>query len=136
MPVESVVERLTKLNPETEIWWDSSPLVYAAWKKKMIDGAPSEKRSELEAQLTRFFNEDDPAKSLISGVTTNPPICLKAIEGRPDIWLSWVDELIKNNPCAEEEVIFWQTYLEIVRRGSEMMMPIWKASGRLSLIHI
>ena len=129
MPGESVVERLTKLNPETEIWWDSSPLVYASWKKKMLSEAPPEKRTGLEAQLTRFFNEDDPAKSLIRGVTTNPPISLKAIQGRPDIWLPWVDELIKNNPYAGEEVIFWQTYIEIVRRGSEMMMPIWEASG-------
>ena len=39
MARKSVVERLVELNPETEIWWDSSPLVYRNWKKEMLDSA-------------------------------------------------------------------------------------------------
>jgi len=126
---KSVVERLAELNPETEIWWDSSPLVYRNWKKKMLDRAGPEERAELEEQLNRFFNEDDPASSLVRGVTTNPPLSLQAIEGRPDIWIPWVDQLIKDNPYAGVEVLFWKTYLEVVRRGSDMMKPIWEASN-------
>jgi len=128
MPRKSVVDRLLELNPETEIWWDSSPLLYGNWKKKMLNKAAPKGRPELEEQLTRLFNEDDPKSSLIRGVTTNPPISLQTIEERPDIWLPWVDELIRDNPYANEEVLFWKTYLEVIRRGSEMMKPIWKAS--------
>ncbi len=97
---KSAVERLAELNPETEIWWDSSPLVYRNWKKKMLDMAEPGERVELEEQLNRFFNEDDPASGLVRGVTTNPPLSLQAIEGRPDIWIPWVDQLIKDNPYA------------------------------------
>ena len=128
MSKKSAVERLAELNPETEIWWDSSPLIYSNWKKKMLDKAVPEEYACLEEQLTRLFNEDDPASSLVRGVTTNPSLSLQAIEGRPDIWIPWVDQLIKDNPYAGVEVLFWKTYLEVVRRGSEMVKPIWKAS--------
>ena len=29
-----ILEKLAATNPECEIWWDSSPLVYAGWKEK------------------------------------------------------------------------------------------------------
>ena len=95
MPKMSVIERLMELNPETEIWWDSSPLVYGNWKQQMLDKATTEERAELEGQLTRLFNEDHPASSLIRGVTTNPPLSLQTIKGRPDIWIPWVDQLFE-----------------------------------------
>ena len=129
MARKSVVERLVDLNPETEIWWDSSPLVYYNWKKKMLDKAAPGDRAELEEQLTRFFNESDPASGLVRGVTTNPPLSLQAIEGHPDIWVPWVDQLIRDNPYADVGVLFWKTYLEVIRRGSEMVKPIWEASN-------
>jgi transaldolase len=28
-----ILERLADTHPEAEIWWDSSPLVYAKWAK-------------------------------------------------------------------------------------------------------
>lgn len=129
MARKSVVERLVELNPETEIWWDSSPLVYYNWKKKMLDKAAPGDHAKLEEQLTRFFNESDPASGLVRGVTTNPPLSLQAIEGHPDIWVPWVDQLIRDNPYADVGVLFWKTYLEVVRRGSEMVKPIWEASN-------
>ena len=124
----SVVERLLELNPETEIWWDSSPLLYGKWKQEMLEDAPEADRPLLEAQLTRLFNEDDPTSSIVSGVTTNPPLSLQAIKGRPDLWIPWIDKLIEDNPDDDVEVLYWKTYLEVVRRGSDMMMPIWEAT--------
>ncbi len=124
----SVAERLLELNPETEIWWDSSPLLYGKWKQEMLEDAPEADRPLLEAQLTRLFNEDDPASSIVSGVTTNPRLSLQAIEGRPDLWIPWIDKLIEDNPDDDIEVLYWKTYLEVVRRGSDMMMPIWEAT--------
>jgi len=95
----------------------------------MLDKAAPEEHACLEEQLTRLFNEDDPASSLVRGVTTNPPLSLQAIKDRPDIWIPWVDQLISDNPYAEVEALFWKTYLEVVRRGSEMVKPIWEASN-------
>ena len=36
-----ILERLAATNPDCEIWWDSSPLVYAAWKRRVLDNAPA-----------------------------------------------------------------------------------------------
>ncbi len=124
----SVAERLVELNPETEIWWDSSPLLYGKWKQEMLEEASEADRPLLEAQLTSLFNEDDPASSIVSGVTTNPPLSLQAIEGQPDVWIPWIDKLIEDHPDEDVEVLYWKTYLEVVRRGSDMIMPIWEAT--------
>jgi len=52
---ESVLERLQKTNPDAEIWWDSSPLIFDSWVKKNVEAAPAAKKKELEAQLKRLF---------------------------------------------------------------------------------
>jgi len=44
----SVLERLTAVHPDMEIWWDSSPLVFEPWVKKMVDAAPPPTRRGLK----------------------------------------------------------------------------------------
>jgi len=65
--IQSALDRLTKVHPEMEIWWDSSPLVFKPWLKKMLDATPANKRTALKEQLNRIYNISDPAKSLIRG---------------------------------------------------------------------
>ena len=126
---DSVLERLTQVNPDMEIWWDSSPLVFKSWVKDMVAAAPQEKKSLLDEQLNRIFVLDDPAQSLVRGCTTNPPLSLTAVKNDPDFWNEWIDDLIASNPGLELYEYFWLTYKEVIRRGAEMMMPIWEASG-------
>ncbi len=126
---ESVLERLTKVNPDMEVWWDSSPLIFKSWVEDMIAAAPQEKRAVLDEQLNRIFVPDDPAQSLVRGCTTNPPLSLTAVKNDPKFWNEWIDDLIASNPGLELEEYFWITYKEVIRRGAEMMMPIWEASG-------
>jgi len=46
-----------------------------------------------------------------------------------------VDQLILDNPGLSQHEYFWLTYREVIRRGAEMMMPIWEASnGRFGYI--
>ena len=59
---QSVLERLTEVNPDLEIWWDSSPLVFESWVKDMVAKAPPQKKTILEEQLNRIFVLDDPAE--------------------------------------------------------------------------
>jgi transaldolase len=126
---ESVLERLTQVNPDLEIWWDSSPLVFDSWVKSMVAAAPDEQKEILEEQLRRIFVLDDPAKSLVRGCTTNPPLSLTAVKNDPETWNEWIDDLIESNSGLSREEYFWLTYKEVIRRGAEMMMPIWEASG-------
>jgi transaldolase len=126
---ESVIERLTQVNPGMEIWWDSSPLVFKPWVKKMVDAAPPARKAALEEQLNRIYVLDDPAKSLIRGCTTNPPLSLTAVKSDPEMWNEWIDNLIVTNPGLSQHEYFWLTYREVIKRGADMMLPIWQASG-------
>jgi transaldolase len=126
---ESVLERLTQVNSGMEIWWDSSPLVFKPWVKKMVDAAPPARKAALEEQLNRIYVLDDPAKSLIRGCTTNPPLSLTAVKSDPEMWNEWIDNLIVTNPGLSQHEYFWLTYREVIKRGADMMLPIWQASG-------
>jgi len=95
---ESVLERLTKVNPDMEIWWDSSPLVFKSWVDKLVESAPEEEKANLDQQLNRIYVLNDPAKSLVRGCTTNPPLSLTAVKNDPELWNEWIDETILSNP--------------------------------------
>ncbi len=69
---ESPVERLVNTHPDMEIWWDSSPLVYDQWVRKMLNAATPPHKAVLEKQLSRLYNAEAPAKSVFRGCTTNP----------------------------------------------------------------
>jgi len=123
------------VHPDLEVWWDSSPLVYDKWAQQMVDSAAPNKRATLAEQLQRLYNTQDPAQSLIRGCTTNPPLSLKAVKSDPKFWNEWIDDLIHSNPGLDYKEITWLTYKEVVKRGAEMMMPIWQASqGRYGWI--
>ena len=122
-----MVERLWEVNPEAEIWWDSSPIIYENWRKKMIEKAPN--KEEMVVWLDRLYNKNNrPLDNLFRGVTTNPPLSYNAIKDDPVYWEKWVDDLIAKERCKDAEVVFWKTYKEIVSRGAAMYRPIFEAS--------
>ena len=94
---------------------------------------PQEKKEVLDEQLNRIFVPEDPARSLVRGCTTNPPLSLTAVKKDPKYWNEWIDDLIASNSGLELDEYFWITYKEVIRRGAEMMLPIWEASGMLFL---
>ncbi|OGG17218.1 hypothetical protein A3D78_00585 [Candidatus Gottesmanbacteria bacterium RIFCSPHIGHO2_02_FULL_39_14] len=126
---KSVLERLSDVHPDLEIWWDSSPLVFKSWVAKMINSVSPQKKDILEEELNRIYVLADPAKSLIRGCTTNPPLSLTAVQSNPDFWNDWIDDLIRTNRGLSQQEYFWLTYKEVIRQGAEMILPIWKASG-------
>jgi len=133
--VESPVERLAKVHPDLEVWWDSSPLVYEKWVLKMLNAAAPERRLVLEEQLGRLYNAADPARSVFRGCTTNPPLSLQAIKSEPETWNLWIDELIASHSDLDAKEMAWLTYKEVIRRGAERFMPIYAASqGRFGWI--
>lgn len=133
--IQSALDRLTKVHPDMEIWWDSSPLVFKSWVKKMIDSAPANKKTALKEQLNRIYDVAHPEKSLIRGCTTNPPLSLTAVNSDLPFWNKWVDNMIKTNKGLSRYEYFLLTYKEVIRRGAEMMLPIWKATnGRYGYI--
>ncbi len=127
MGSKSVIEKLWEVNPEAEIWWDSSPIIYDNWRAKMIQ--KSSNKNQMKEWLDRLYHRDNPpAKNIFRGVTTNPPLSYNAIKDDPEYWSGWVDQLIAKDRCTDTEVVFWNTYKEIVKRGAEMYFPTFKAS--------
>jgi len=127
--IPSPVERLAAVHPDLEIWWDSSPLVYKPWVNKMLKAAQPDRRAILEEQFARMYSEDDPGRSLFRGCTTNPPLSLTAVKADPQFWDAWIDELIFSHPDLALHELVWLTYKEVVKRGAEMYLPIYAASG-------
>ncbi|MBN1486744.1 MAG: transaldolase [Anaerolineae bacterium] len=126
---KSTIERLIKTNPDMEIWWDSSPLVFEKWVQEMLAAADPADRDELEDQLRRLYNAEDPAKSIFRGCTTNPPLSLTAVQSDPEFWDAWVDDLARSNPDLDVRELFNLTYEEVIKRGAEMYLPIYEASN-------
>jgi transaldolase len=127
--IESPVERLAKTHPDLEIWWDSSPLVYRQWAHKMVKAAGGERHALMKEQLSRLYNEAHPEESVFRGCTTNPPLSWQVIQSDPDTWSGVVDEFLTGYPDLSLHEIAWLTYKEIVRRGAQMYLPIYQASG-------
>ena len=133
--IESSVERLAKTHPDLEIWWDSSPLVYNQWVRKMVNAAEPPQKPILEEQLARLYNAETPAKSLFRGCTTNPPLSWQAVQSDLEFWSEWIDDLIQANPELGLKELTWLTYKEVVKRGAETYLPIFEASrGRFGWI--
>ena len=97
----SVVERLAAVNPGTEIWWDSSPLVYETWRENMLEAVAAEERDELEAALLRLWDPGYPEATLFRGVTTNPPLSLAAMRDDPERWATWIRSVPDRPPAGE-----------------------------------
>jgi transaldolase len=125
---KSPIERLMETHPGLEIWWDSSPLIYTSWAEGLLKKAPAHRVEELREQLKRLYDPEHPEKTLFRGVTTNPPLSLGVIKAHESLVAQMVDRLIEQNPCVDKETLFWLTYKEIVRRGAEMYLEVYKRS--------
>ena len=129
---QHVLEQLAGTNPESEIWWDSSPLIYQSWKDETLSKDPDPATSGWRQQLVRLFDIDTiqaEGRMGFRGVTTNPPLCLQAIKLAPDVWAARIREIAREHPGDDVEAVYWRLYLELVRKGAEMIHPVFKASG-------
>ena len=77
---KSSMQRLKETSKDFEIWWDSSPLVFAPWAKEMADKADPSDKDKITAQLKVLFDQDNPVNTLFDGVTTNPKLTSTAIK--------------------------------------------------------
>jgi transaldolase len=128
----NVLEKLAATNPDCEIWWDSSPMIYSGWKASVLKDAPAEKRTDWEAQLTRLFDAEHVSATGemgFRGVTTNPPLSLQAIQADPAFWADEIRSLATASGSDDIESIYWNIYLDVVRRGAAMIRKVYEVSG-------
>ena len=127
MEARNLFERLVDVSPGMEIWWDSSPVIFDNWCKKILAKATSgQDRQLLQKQFGRMYAPATPQKQLFRGVTTNPPLSLQAIQEDVPYWEKVARELIDQNPGIDPEGLFWKLYKKVVKRGSDMYLPLFK----------
>jgi transaldolase len=127
----NLLEELVRMSPGMEIWWDSSPVIFANWCRKMLAKAQEGDKETLKRQFDRMYNGKDDKNSLFRGVTTNPSLSLQAIKDDEPYWKEVTKGIIHKNKGIDKESLFWLLYKEIVKRGSTMFLPLFeKTKGR------
>ena len=129
MKDHNLFEDLVAVSPGMEIWWDSSPVIFSNWVKKMLAKADENDRANLECQFARMYDVGHPLDQLFRGVTTNPPLSLAAFKDDPARWQKVADKVMAANPGVDTEGLFWLLYKEVVKSGSDMFLPLFEASG-------
>jgi transaldolase len=129
MEDRNLFEKLVDVSPGMEIWWDSSPVIFENWCKKILEKADSHNRDLLRAQFKRMYDRDNPMSQLFRGVTTNPPLSLQAIQDNPSYWEKVAKDILAENPDLDKEGLFWKLYKTVVKRGSDMYLPLFEASN-------
>jgi transaldolase len=126
---KSPLQRFAETCESSEIWWDSSPLVYESWSRKTIADTPQERQEEVSGWHERYYMGEKQGDQLFRGCTTNPPLSLAAINDRPSFWRAWVKELCRRNPGSAASEIWWKLYSEIIRRSAEHFLGLFYESG-------
>jgi transaldolase len=129
MKENNLLEKLVAVSPGMEIWWDSSPVIFENWCRRLLAKAQEGDRETLKRQFARMYDGERPDAWLLRGVTTNPSLSLAAIKDDEPYWKDVVRGMIRENSGIDRESLFWLLYKEIVRRGSEMFLPLFEKSG-------
>jgi transaldolase len=129
METKNLLEKLVDVSPGMEIWWDSSPVIFNNWCRKMLDKAAPENREIIQGQINRMFDENSPETQLFRGVTTNPALSLQAIHDDPAHWENMAKTIVAENPGIDKEALFWSLYRLVVKRGSDMYMPLFEKTA-------
>jgi len=129
MQERNLLEDLVAVSPGMEIWWDSSPVIFGNWCKKMLAKADAGDQDNLKRQFARMYDTDNPGGQLFRGVTTNPPLSLAAIKDDLARWQKVAEKILKENDGLDTEGLFWLLYKEVIKQGSDMFLPLFEASG-------
>ena len=124
---KSAMQKFDESSELTEAWWDSSPLIFKTWEKEMIEKASD--KELMKEQLKVLFDQDNPADTLFSGVTTNPKLTRGVLNLIPDEVNPIVDDIIVNNPAKTNAELAWEVYKAITKKGTALYMPLFEKSG-------
>ena len=132
MQEHNLLERLVAVSPGMEIWWDSSPLVFDSWCRSTLAAADPADRETLQHQFDRMYDPEHPERQLFRGVTTNPILSMDAISDDEPHWREVAKRIVEAahaHASLDQEALFWLLYKEVVRRGSEMYLPLFEATS-------
>jgi transaldolase len=118
----NAVRRLKATNPQLEIWWDSSPLVYADWTRG--PGRPFADAGLFALDTTDAGGPSFSPSSVLDGATTNQPLTWQVLDKYPQEWGAW----LAARPRLNERDAMWRVFIEVAARGAAMLDPIFQAT--------
>ena len=65
MEEHNLLERLVAVSPGMEIWWDSSPIIFDNWCRKMLAKASPSDREPLQRQFDRMYDRANPERAAL-----------------------------------------------------------------------
>jgi transaldolase len=114
--------RLLKRNTvDSELWWDSSPTIYGAFKDRMITKYPS-MFDVIESWLPDNFSA---SQSGLSGATTNPRLVARAVLEDPQQWQDFADSLPSQMTDSDKAR---QLYDQVIVEGAGKLRVLWEAT--------
>lgn len=126
--MENALRRLTALNPETEIWWDSSPLVWPNFREDFPKSFSDVDKTWFARETESMFFDAPADQWLFAGCTTNPPLSWAVLKNRKQEWDTIIAEKRKAYKGRSKYGLYRMVYAEAVKRGAEKFLPLFEAS--------
>ena len=120
---------ITAMSSDTEIWWDSSPLVWPNFKEDFLKGRPESEREFYKTELEGIFTDGPVSGWIFKGCTTNPPLSWAVLKTRKEEWAKIIAEKRKAYKGKSKYGLYLAVYSEVVKRGAEKLLPLFEASG-------
>jgi transaldolase len=121
MEVPGFARLLKQKNTDSEVWWDSSPTLYDAFKDRMILKYPNMFHL-IESWLPDNFSA---SQAGISGATTNPRLVARAVFEDPRRWQALTDCFRPQLGDAERAR---QLYDQVILEGARELRALWDAT--------
>lgn len=119
---------LVTLNPEQEIWWDSSTLVWPNFKDDFIKKVPEKDHSWFKEEVESMMYDAPVENWLFRGCTTNPPLSWAVLKSRKAEWDKIIREKARAYRGRSKYGLFLEVYYEVVKRTAEKLLPLFEAS--------
>ncbi len=114
------MERLKHNDQSCEVWWDSSPVIYAPYKKYLLEKYPA-----AVAHIEQLMPDDFAQPGGFASVTTNPRLVAAVILEKRDYWSSRF-----NLASLSAAQLRKKLYDEVIVEGAATLMPRWVQSAQ------
>jgi transaldolase len=121
MEVPGFARLLKKNTVDSELWWDSSPTIYGAFKDRMISQYPS-MFDVIESWLPDNFSA---SQSGLSGATTNPRLVARAVLEDSQQWQEFTDSFSSQMTDSDKAR---QLYDQVIVEGAGKLRALWDAT--------
>lgn len=122
MDLPDFARLLKSQNPDSEVWWDASPTLYADFRNLVLGRYP-QISSHIEKLLPKFWLDTEGG---LTGATTNPKLVARALLEDADITHDWVAAL-EPDPLSQNRAR--QLYDRLIVEGARELHPLWRLSG-------